>query len=501
MRKSLLLLIACVFVCSVSLLAQTRTITGKVTGADDGHPIPGAAVMVKGTSIGTVTNAEGVYSIQIPQDAETIIFSYLGYKNLESSVQGRSVIDAVMESDMRSVDEVVVTALGISREKKALGYAVTDVKSEELAKSRGGVNNPINALAGKVAGLQITGSSGNMGGSSKILIRGVKSISGNNQPLFVIDGVPIEGTDFNTTDAARGAGGYDYGNLIQDLNPDDIEAISVLKGPNASALYGSRATNGVIMITTKKGKKGEGLGISFNTSVGFEKVNKLPRLQREYGGGYGAFGTAVINGTTYRTPYYGMDESWGPKYEGQDVLSWYDLAKWEAGGKVGNPTTSKWQAPKNDVEDFFELGYGFTNNISISQGGQNASVRASYTNTTLEGYMPNSNMQKNVFNISGTAKGKELYEVFANITYMNQAAKGRPETGYGDNNIMQKFVQWGQRQLDMKELKDMYMFPDGTQATWNRESWNDPTPAYSNNPYWSRYKNYQNDTRDRIYGK
>ena len=255
-----------------------------------------------------------------------------------------------MKSDAKALDEVVVTAMGLSRAKKALGYAVTEVKGDEMNKSRGGLNNPVNALQGKVAGLQISSGSGSMGGSSKILIRGVSSISGNNQPLFVIDGVPIEGTDYNSTDTQRGGGGYDYGNLIQDINPDDIESISVLKGASASALYGSRANNGVVMVTTKKGVKNEGLGVSFTTSVGFETVTKLPKLQRLYGGGYGSeFDEVTINGKTYNYPDYATDESWGPKLEGQDVLSWYDLAKWEAGGKVGHHTTSKWVAPANDT--------------------------------------------------------------------------------------------------------------------------------------------------------
>lgn len=483
------------------LMAQTVTITGTVTSSDDGMPIPGVSVFVKGTTTGTVTMGNGAFSLQVPQSAESLVFSFVGMETIEVAIAGRRVVDVAMKPSVIAMDEIVVTALGISREKKALGYSVTDVRGDELEKARGGVANPINALAGKVAGLQITGSTGNMGGSSKILIRGVKSISGSNQPLFVIDGVPIEGTDFNSTDAARGAGGYDYGNLIQDINPDDIQSISVLKGPNASALYGSRATNGVIMITTKRGKTGEGLGFSVNSSIGFEKVNKLPKMQTSYGGGSASsFNTVTINGTTYNTPEYDMDESWGPLLDGTPVLSWYDLAKWEAGGKVGNPTTSPWITPKNDIEEFFELGYSFTNNISVSKATDYASMRASYTNSTLNGYMPNSKMEKNAINFSGTLTDKKYYEVFTNITYMSQTAKGRSETGYGDNNVMQKFIQWGQRQLDMNQLESLYQFPDGTQATWNRVAWDDPTPNYSNNPYWSRYKNYQNDTRDRLYG-
>ncbi len=497
MRK-LTFLWVCLFMVGVGLVnAQTTSITGKVLSADDGQPIIGATVKVKGATMGTITNAEGVFKISVKEDEKNLLISYVGMKTMQ--VQARNNMTVTLESDALLIDEVVVTALGISREKKSLGYSVSEVNSDELVKSRGGLNNPINALVGKVSGLQISGASGQMGGSSKILIRGAKSISGNNQPLFVIDGVPVEGTDFNTTDAARGAGGYDYGNLIQDINPDDVESISVLKGPNASALYGSRATNGVVMIITKKGAKGKGLGISFNTSVGFEKVNKLPEMQKEYGGGY-TLSDQVINGVTYKIPDYGIDESWGPKYDGSQYLSWYDLAKWEAAGKVGNPTTSAWQAPANDIDKFFEMGVNFTNNLSIAQANENSSFRASYTNSTLKGYLPNSSMSKNSFNISGSAKVAKIYELFSNVSYLNQSAKGRPETGYGENNIMQKFIQWGQRQLDMKELKSLYKFPNGTQATWNRSAWDDSTPAYSNNPYWSRYMNYQNDTRDRLYG-
>jgi TonB-linked SusC/RagA family outer membrane protein len=424
----------------------------------------------------------------------------MGMKTVEFAASDNLTV--VLEDDSEELGEVVVTALGISREKKALGYAVQDVKSDELLKTRGGLNNPVNALQGKVAGLQILSSTGALGGSAKVLIRGVKSISGNNQPLFVIDGVPIEGSDYNSAETERGAGGFDYGNLIQDLNPDDIENISVLKGPNASALYGSRATNGVIMITTKKGtgKKGGGLGVTFSTSIGIETVNKLPKLQRLYGGGYGDFYDITINGEDYKYPVNEEDVSWGPRYENQNVVSWYDIAKWEAGGKVGNPSTSKWQAPEHDIDDFFETGVSLVNNLSILQNTDHSSIRLSYTNSDLKGYMPNSSLKKNVFNVSASTSPHKKLEMFTNITYLNSAAKGRSEVGYGDNNVMVKFVQWGHRELDMQQLKEMYKYPDGSQITWNRVDWNDPTAMYSNNPYWTRYMNYQNDTRNRVYG-
>ena len=496
--KKLTFLFLCLLIGIGLATAQTREITGSVISAEDDQPVIGASVIVKGTTTGTVTDYDGKFSLSVPSAAKTLVISYIGMAAQEVAIAPN--VRVLLKADTQNLDEVVVTALGISREKKALGYAVSEVKGDEMLKARGGVSNPINALQGKVAGLQIQGGAGSMGGSSKVIIRGVKSISGNNQPLFVIDGVPIEGTDFNSTNAARGAGGYDYGNLIQDLNPDDIENISVLKGPNASALYGSRATNGVVMITTKKGKKGEGYGVTFNSSLGFEVVNKMPKMQKLYGGGYG-FETVKINGKEYQYPDMATDESWGDKYEGQEILSWYDLAKWEAGGKVGNPTTSKWQTPANDIDSFFETGVVFTNNVSVAQATDRASARISYTNSDLKGFMPNSSLKKNIFNVSAsTTSADKRLELFTNVTYFNSAAKGRSETGYGDNNVMQKFIQWGHRELDMKELKSLYQMPDGTQATWNRVAWDDATPNYSNNPYWSRYMNYQNDSRNRVYG-
>ena len=506
MKERLTMFMISLFLFAGSALAQTK-VSGTVLSQEDGQPIIGAAVKVVGTSTGMLTDVNGRFDVTLPAGKNQLEITYLGY--VTQTVQAKNGMRIFMKSDAQSLDEVVVTAMGISREKKALGYAVSEVDGSELIKSRGGLSNPVNALQGKVAGLQISSGAGSMGGSSKVLIRGNNSLSGSNQPLFVVDGVPLEGKDFNSTDTQRGGGGYDYGNLIQDLNPDDIESISVLKGAAASALYGSRASNGVIMITTKKAQKQQGLGIEFSSTLGIERVSKLPKLQKEYGGGYGYmaldeyddFGEVEINGQTYLVPDYGMDESWGPKLDGRQVLSWYDLAKWEANGRVGNPTTSAWSAPNKDYDEFFETGISYTNNIAISQVYDNSAFRISYTNTSLDGYLPNSSMYKNIFNVNGNimSPDKKL-NVFTSVNFFNSRAKGRQDTGYGDNNIMVKFVQWGQRQLDMDELKNMYMYPDGTQATWNRNDVDDPTPAYHNNQYWSRYMNYENDTRNRIYG-
>lgn len=259
MRERLLSFMLAVLVSIGTATAQTQ-ISGGIVSEEDGGPLVGASIMVVGTKSGTVTDVNGRFVLNVKEGTELKI-SCLGMK--PKIVKAKANLNIVLEPDENMLTDVVVTAMGISRQKKALGYAVSDLGGEEMVKARGGLNNPVNALQGKVAGLQISSGSGSMGGSSKILIRGVNSISGNNQPLFVIDGVPVEGTDFNSTETARGGGGYDYGNLVQDINPDDIENISVLKGAAASALYGSRANNGVIMITTKKGEKNAGLGVSF----------------------------------------------------------------------------------------------------------------------------------------------------------------------------------------------------------------------------------------------
>ena len=376
MVKRLTMLMGGLVLSTGMALAQT-TVTGKVVSQEDGEPVIGASIKIEGTKTGTVTDVDGNFSLVAPSGNAKLVISYLGMKS--QKVVAKSKMKIVLEGEDNTLNDVVVTALGVSRQKKALGYAVTELKGDEMLKSRGGLSNPVNALQGKVAGLTISSSAGSMGGSSKVLLRGANSLSGSNQPLFVVDGVPIEGGDNNSTETQRGGGGYDYGNLIQDINPDDVENISVLKGASATALYGSRASNGVIMITTKRAKKSAGLGVEFSSSVGFETVTKLPKLQSQYGGGYGYagdyaygddgddMGTATINGKEYLIPDYGQDESWGPKLDGRQVLSWYDLLTWKNNGSVGDPTTSAWSPASSDYRNFFKTGVSYTNNIAVSQ--------------------------------------------------------------------------------------------------------------------------------------
>lgn len=506
MRKFTMVLALLIFAGAQLVLAQT-TITGKVTNAEDGTGIPGATVLVKGTNYGVITDISGQYSLKTPEGARTLQFSFVGMKTKDVVIGTQQVINVSLEQDVMSLEGVVVTALGISREKKSLGYAVEEVGADELNQTRSG--NLITSLSGKVSGVNITSASGNMGGSSRVTIRGIKSVAGNNQPLFVVDGVAMDNSSYNSIDTQRGAGGVDYGNMANDINPDDIESVSVLKGPTAAALYGSRAANGVILITTKKAKVGrKGLGVEVNSSVSFEQVAVLPKYQNLYGGGYiytgegtdQGFITQEINGQTYRLIDYALDESWGPRYDGSiQTLSAFDIFDWEANGMQGNPNTTAWTAPSKDVEDFFETGVVFNNNFAITGNNESSAFRLSYTNFDLSGYMPNSEQKRNSVNFNGESQVSKWIKGFVGVNYVNTYTLGRPETGYDDNNIMQKFNQWGQRQLDMGVMSN-YVNPDGTQRVWNRNSWDDPTPAYSDNPYWTRYRNYQDDERNRLFG-
>jgi TonB-linked SusC/RagA family outer membrane protein len=494
MKRILLLCVVSMITFSVSW-AQ-RTVTGTVTGEDDGTAVPGVNVIVKGTSAGTVTDIDGKYQIGVPEEGGTLVFSFIGLTTEEVEIGNQSTINMVMTADIKQLTEVVVTALGVSREKQSLGYASQGVSSEDLTAANDA--NPLTALSGKVAGLNIAGQ--NFGGSQNVLIRGASSFSQNNQPLFVVDGVPVSNEGFNTTSTQTGGGGYDYGSMINDLNSYDIENIEVLKGSAASALYGSRGQNGVIMITTKAGKAGKkSFSVELNTGMNFEDVYILPKQQKMYGGGAGDFGTATIDGVEYRTVAYAVDESWGPRYEGQDVLHWWGVYDYEQ-GLTSTPQTGPWQASPNDVDAFYETGIAYQNSLNMVATNENSALRIGYTNISKTGVVPNSTQNKNTFNINASSAFLDKFlEVNANVTYVNTETKGRPQFGYGDNSQSQKFFQWGQRQLDMNRLST-YLNPDGTMRTWNRKSLTDPTPKYSDNPYWTAYKNYQDDDRTRIFG-
>ncbi len=508
MRKFTLLLALMFFIGMQVALAQTRTITGTVTNAEDGSTIPGVSVVVKGTTYGTTTDLDGKYSLNVPADAKTLVFSFVGMSTIEKAIEG-SVIDAVLEPEAQAIEGVVVTALGISREKKALGYAVQDVKGDELAETRPA--NVVNAMQGKVAGVQITNASGAVGSSSRIVIRGNNSF-GNNQPLFVVDGVPVIN---NESDVSQW-GGTDFGNSAMDIDPDNIESVSVLKGANATALYGSRGANGVILITTKKGGKsgtGNAIGVEFSNSTTFDNVYIIPKYQNKYGQGYTGSEYFFNNQSDYDNyqdyainegfAYYngnwggvwdGMDESWGPRLDVGLKLPQFDSPYTLAadGTPIWEPTP--WVSHPDNVKDFFTTGHSCSNNLAITGGGDKAFMRLAMSNLSQKGAIPNTDLTRNNISFNGTMNLTDRFTASASLNYVRNHSNNLPGGGYDENNIMQSLGSWFGRQINMQSLEDHWdeLDPWGNPYNWNR--------SYHNNPYWTVNKNTTSRTRDRAFG-
>lgn len=508
MRRILLFCLTAVFMLAYgSSWAQDRTVSGKVTAAEDGSGLPGVNVVVKGTTNGTVTDGTGAYTLPVPSGATTLVFTFIGLKTEEVEVGERTVIDLQMAADVQQLNEVVVTALNIPREKASLGYSTQTVSGDAVTGVK--QQNFVNSLSGKVSGVQIR-TTGQFGGSTNIIIRGNKSVSGNNQPLFVVDGVPIDNRTGNSSFQAAGRMGFDYGNSTADINPEDIESIEVLKGAGASVLYGSRAANGVVMITTKKGSARKGLGINFSTSVTGGKVNKdtFIKYQKEYGAGYampsfGYYGPQGFfeddvdgDGETDLVVPTLEDGSYGAQFDPNlNVYHWDSFVR-------ESPNYGKsyaWTAAKNMPDKFFETQMEYNNSISLSGGSAGNTFRLGYTNYKAKGYLPNSEQTRHNIAFTGTSKINSKLDASINANYVYGETKGRPSTGYGDNQ-MANFRQWWQTNVDIYSLRDMYD-KTGRNITWNGGDYYDPeTPIFWDNPYWTRYENYQTDNRSRIYG-
>jgi TonB-linked SusC/RagA family outer membrane protein len=505
--KRITSLIVCLMLFSFfAVHAQDIQIKGTVTSIENGEPLPGVSVVVKGTRIGMATDVNGEYSMTVPSDA-TLVFSAVGMKSQEIQVAGQSVIDLALEAELIGLDEVVVTALGISREKKSLGYAVQEVSGDEVNKVKG--DNFINALSGKVAGVYVK-ANGNMGGSTNIIIRGAKSFIGSNQALFVIDGVPVDNSNTNNTGQRSGRSGFDYGNAAADLDPNNIESISVLKGAAATALYGSRAANGVIMVTTKKGTNvpGKAVGVKLNSSVslGYYDKSTFPKYQKEYGGGYGPYysGGDHPGLEEYDLDGDGVDDLVVPFYEdasrGEEfdpnlmVYQWNSL--YPESPHYGQKTP--WVAAANGPETFLETAVTLNNNIEIVGGGEQTTYRLSYTNYDATGIMPNSSLKRNNLMLTATNNITKNLKVTASANYINTKSKNRNSTGYSDN-VLSSFRQWFQMNVDIKEQEEMYN-KTKRNITWNPVYADDLTPIYWDNPYWQKYENYPTDERDRLIG-
>jgi TonB-linked SusC/RagA family outer membrane protein len=489
------------------LLAQDLTVTGKITSSEDGSALPGVNVVVKGTTTGTVSDANGSFSISAPSTG-TLVFTFIGLTSQEVPINNRTTVDVLMAQDIQQLSEVVVTALNIPREKASLGYSTQQVKGDAVTTAKD--QNFINSLSGKVAGVQIRRSN-NFGGSTNMVIRGNKSVTGNNQPLFVVDGIPMDNSTANSAQQQQGRRGYDYGNAASDINPEDIETINVLKGAAASALYGSRASNGVVMITTKKGKQRQGIGISLSTGVTVGQMDKdtFVKYQNKYGGGYdGAnyLGFAPPDGF-YHADIDGdgvddsivqtdLDGSYGPAFDPNlNVYHWDSFVKESPNYNKAYP----WVAAQHSPVDFFENEVTWNNSIALSGGNDGSTFRLSYTNFDYKGSLPNQDQKRHTLSFNGSSEiNKKLTATLA-LNFVNTATVGRGSTGYSDNQ-MSNFRQWWQVNVDMKSLQDMFN-KTGRNVTWNPGNYLDPyTPIYWDNPYWTRYKNYSSDDRTRVYG-
>lgn len=441
---------------------QTHTVTGTVTDATG--PVIGASVIEKGnTTNGTITDLDGKFTLNVAPGA-TLVISYIGYKTIEIEAS-KKPLNIVMAEDSKVLNEVVVTALGIKRERKALGYGVDEVKGESLTKAK--ETNVINSMAGRVPGLVVSQTAGGPSGSTRVILRGSTEMTGNNQPLYVIDGVPLDNTNYGS---AGTSGGFDLGDGISSINPDDIENMSVLKGPAASALYGSRASHGVILITTKKANGKEKFSVEYNGTLTFDtQLAKWNDIQQVYGmGSNGTYSIDAISNT---------NKSWGPKADGSNMLTYFD--------GVARP----YLIIPDNTSGFFQTGLTATNTAIISANSGHTGVRFTYTDMRNKDIVPQSNMSRDIFNLrTNTSLGKVDVDFSAN--YTREAVKNRPALGDSKSNIGKNLMTLATT-YDQEWLKN-YQDENGEYSNWNGM---DP---YNVNPYWDVYKNSNNSKKDQF---
>ena len=439
---------------------QSNKVTGIVN--DEFGPVIGASVVEKGTSNGVVTDLDGKFSLNVKPGA-TLIISFVGYKQQEVKA-GNAPLNIVLEEDSKMLSEVVVTALGIKRERKALGYGVAEVQGEALTKAK--ETNVINSMAGRVPGLVVTQTAGGASGSSRVILRGSTEMTGNNQPLYVIDGVPLDNTNFGS---AGTYGGFDLGDGISSVNPDDIESMSVLKGPAASALYGSRASHGVILITTKKANKDK-VSVEYNGTLTFDtQLAKWDDVQQVYG--MGANGTYPINAVS------NTNMSWGAKADGTNMLKYFD--------GVERP----YLIVPDNTSQFFRTGFTATNSAIIGVNNGKTGIRFTYTDMRNKDIVPKTHMSRDIFNLrANTTAGKFDLDFSAN--YTREDVKNRPALGDSKSNI-------GKNLMTLATTYDQEWLKTYQDANGEYSNWNGMDP-YNVNPYWDVYKNSNNSKKDQF---
>jgi TonB-linked SusC/RagA family outer membrane protein len=528
MRKDLFMAL-CVVIATLlchSVHAQKKTITGQVTDSA-GTPLPNVTVRLKASRSGVSTQETGNFRISA-SPSDVLIISNVGFQSEEIRVGDKANIMVVLHSKTEALNEVVVTALGIRRSKNSLPYATQQISGADVTKTP--TTNVLDNLSGKVSGLQVT-SSNTMGGSNNVILRGLKSLTQSNQALFVVDGVPYDNTNQSTTNTG-GVGYYDLGNAASDINPNDIESISVLKGAAASALYGSRASNGVIMITTKRGSrlnKGLGVMVNFGVNVGTPDKSTLPTYQTQYGEGYGSQASTTAGNPDpffYYQPIFNsgttpvqivqtdIDQMTGPAYNPSQLVYQWDAF---SPGNANYGKATPWQpAAFHKPTDFFDVPVTTTTGVFADGGNDKSTFKLGYTRSNDKGYLPNTAQQKDLLNLGTTYNLAPKLTAGAEFNYSDVNAIGRYGYGYyGGNgtqiNPMTDFRQWWETGINLHEQKADF-FRTQSNATWNWLSGqgdgyvnnvtpgNIMRPAYHDNPYWVRYKNYESDSRDRYFG-
>mgnify|MGYP001331052912 FL=1 len=457
--------------------AQVTTVRGIVTTEEDGEPVIGASVIVKGTALGTVTDVNGRFELSgLPPSATRLLISYISLMAKEVAIAPQ--ISVTLKSDTHLLDEVVVTALGISREKKALGYTAQEVKQDALVQGKD--NNLLNSLSGKIAGVRITNTQGDVG-SSRIVIRGETSIAGENQPLFIVDGIPVDNSQLNARSSGR-----DFKNAIADLNPEDIKTLTVLKGPNAAALYGARAAHGAIVITTKGGdKRQKGIGITLHSSTQVSFVATLPEFQNLFGQGAGGrFSYVDGKGAGVND---GVDESWGPRLDIGLLIPQFDSPLDADGNRVATP----WVSHPNNVRDYFRMGISTNNGISIARGDDKYQFRVGYNYEKQVSIVPDAGTNKTNISLNTDYHLAKWIVVGATANYIVYTAPSLPGSAtpsgsnVRSNSPMLQFL-WFGRQVDTNSLKADYT------RNWNS--------SYYDNPFWSASYNTQSQERHRLIG-
>lgn len=466
-----LLQVLFIFVCIAgSAMAQNRTITGTVTDSEDGKPLPGVTVRIKGTQAGTTTGADGKYALSVESGSTTIEFTYIGYLIQAKTITGSNSINVALVADSKALTEVVVTSFGVERSKQSLGYGTGQISAAELTTAK--TSNITNALGAKVAGVRVSGAGGAFTGSS-VIIRGFTTFTGSNQPLYVIDGIPID----------NGGGGQNLqtgassSNRASDINPEEIENISVLKGAAATVLYGSRAASGVILITTKKGSRGAKNSITFTSSYNTGTVNRMPEYQNEYAqGNNGIYNPGSINSTAGGLANgggTGGTTSWGPRITGQTVTNFF-----------GQPEVLT--AYPDNVSDIFKSASNLQNNISFSGGGDNSNFRISYGNLAETYVLDNNKLSRNNLSFNGSTKVTPKLTVGTSFTYTNNNSKRTAQGNQLSNPLFRAY--FTPRSYDLSNIP--FEDANGNQLWYGAED----------HPYWSiKYNKYDDDV-NRVYG-